>query len=132
MAAVAAVAHALVVSLAERHAAGEELPVHDDVRILENRWRALRHGVHGRLVDLDTGEETPTRDLLRALIDELGATAAWLGCQTELDHARTLLAGNGADRQRAIHARHGLTGLAGWIADETEAVEPALESLPAR
>ncbi|HEY8584082.1 MAG TPA: YbdK family carboxylate-amine ligase, partial [Capillimicrobium sp.] len=55
-AAVAAVAQALVLRLAERFDAGEALPVHETWRIEENRWSACRHGVEGALQDLDTGE----------------------------------------------------------------------------
>ena len=49
----------LVAWLAERHDAGEPLPVHDTIRISENRWRALRHGLAGSLLDLDSGEPQP-------------------------------------------------------------------------
>ena len=120
-AAVAAVAHSLVVALAERHAAGEVLAVHATARIQENRWRALRHGVHGHLVDLTSGATSPTRDVLRGLLDELEPVAARLGATAPLQHARSLLAGTGANRQRTVHARSGLTGLMAWLADETEA-----------
>ena len=51
-AAVVAVAHALVVWLAERHDAGEPLPATPTWRIEENRWRACRYGVEGELRDL--------------------------------------------------------------------------------
>ena len=70
-AAVAAVAHALTVWLAERHDAGEALPVDETWRIEENRWRACRHGVEGDLLDLRTGERRPARARLHALLDEL-------------------------------------------------------------
>ena len=33
-----------------------------------------------------------------------------------------LLAGNGADRQRYVAERDGLTGLVSWLADETAAL----------
>ena len=53
---VIAFAAGLVAWLAERHDAGESLPVHDHSRIVENRWRAMRHGLGGSLLDLDSGE----------------------------------------------------------------------------
>ena len=46
-AAVAAVAHALVVELAERHDAGELPPPAPSWRIAENRWSASRPGAPG-------------------------------------------------------------------------------------
>ncbi|HEU4655967.1 MAG TPA: YbdK family carboxylate-amine ligase [Capillimicrobium sp.] len=100
-AAVAAVTQALVLRLADRVDAGEDLPVHDTWRIEENRWSAARHGVDGRLHDLDTGATTATRERLHALLDELEPTAAALGSAAEVRHARELVERNGALRMRA-------------------------------
>jgi carboxylate-amine ligase len=107
----------LVAWLAERHDAGEALPVHDTTRIVENRWRALRHGLGGSLLDLDTGEPRPARERVLALIDAVGPAAERLGGAAELEHARSLAARNGAERQRALAAEHGPRGLARALAD---------------
>ena len=74
-----AFAAALIAWLAERHDAGEPLPVHDHARIAENRWRAMRHGLGGTLLDLDSGEPQPARERVRALIDAVAPAAARLG-----------------------------------------------------
>ena len=66
---VLAFAAALVAWLAERYDAGETLPVHDHSRIAENRWRAMRHGLDGTLLDLDSGEPAPARARILALIE---------------------------------------------------------------
>jgi carboxylate-amine ligase len=100
-AAVAAVAQALVVLLADRHDAGGPLPVHDTWRIEENRWSACRHGVEGELRDLSTGERVPTRARLHALLDELEPVAERLGSAGELAVARRLVERNGAIALRA-------------------------------
>jgi carboxylate-amine ligase len=115
-AAVAAVVHALVARLAERHAAGETLDVAATWRIAENRWAACRRGVDARLADLATGEPHPARERLHALLDELGPTAARLGCAGELEDARGLVERNAALRQRAVAAERGLPGLVEWLA----------------
>jgi carboxylate-amine ligase len=99
-AAVAAVAQALVISLAERHDAGEALPVHETWRIEENRWSACRHGVEGQLHDLDDGSPRPTRARLHELLDELEPVAERLGSAAELEGARSLVERNGAIRVR--------------------------------
>jgi carboxylate-amine ligase len=116
-AAVAAVAHALVAWLAERHDAGERLEVAPTWRIAENRWAACRHGADARLADLVTGETRPARERLDALLDELEPVAARLGCAAELGAARELAADNGAVRQRAVAAERGLHGLVEWLAE---------------
>jgi carboxylate-amine ligase len=111
-AAIAAVAHTLAVALAERHDAGEPLPVHPSWKIAENRWSAARHGLTGTLADLDSGTAAPTRGRVLALIESLGATAERLGCSAELEAARALAAHNGAERLRATARRGGLMAVA--------------------
>ena len=105
-AALAGTVVALIARLAERHDAGEPLPVAPTWRIEENRWSAARHGLDGTLADLETGERRPTRDRLLELLEEIGA-----------EEARPLADRGGAARQRAIAAERGLVGLAGWLAD---------------
>jgi len=114
---VVAFAAALVASLAARHDAGEALPVHDSVRIAENRWRAMRHGLGGTLLDLDTGEPQPARARVLALIDAVAPAAERLGGAAELEYARTLAARNGAERQRALASERGVRGVVEWLAD---------------
>jgi carboxylate-amine ligase len=113
---VIALAAGLVAWLAERHDAGEPLPVHEHGRIVENRWRAMRHGLGGSLLDLDSGEPRPTRARIVALIDAVAPAAERLGGAAELEHARTLAARNGAERQRALAAEDGARGVVEWLA----------------
>jgi carboxylate-amine ligase len=101
-AAVAAVVHALVAWLAERHDSGERLASDETWRIEENRWSACRHGVEGDMADLATGDRAPTRELLSALIDELVPVAQRVGCARELAAARPLIERNGAMRLRDL------------------------------
>lgn len=120
-AAVAAFVHCLAAWLAKRHSAGEQLPVHPTERIAENMWRAVRYGVGGKFVDLDTGRRETARSRLARLVDSLEPTALRLGCPHELAGIRALIAGNGADRQRYVAEREGLVGLASWLVRESEA-----------
>jgi carboxylate-amine ligase len=116
-AAIGAVVHALVARLADRHAAGETLPVDATWRIAENRWSACRHGLDARLADLRSGEVRPARERLHALLDDLEPVAQRLDAGPALEHARTLTAGNGAVRQRAVAAERGVHGLVEWLGD---------------
>jgi carboxylate-amine ligase len=116
-AALAAVIHALVARLAERHDAGEDLAVDATWRIAENRWAACRHGLDARLADLRTGAVQPARERLGALLDELAPVGERLGCAAELAGARELVERNGAVRQRAVAAERGLPGLVEWLAE---------------
>jgi carboxylate-amine ligase len=104
--AVATTVQALVVDLAARHRGGEALGAPPSWRIAENRWSALRDGVHGHLADLETGEARPTRDLLLALLDRIEDQAG------DLDGARALAERNAADELRAA----GPEGAVAWLA----------------
>jgi carboxylate-amine ligase len=97
---VVAAVHCLAHWLAERHAAGEELPAPPTWRIEENRWRALSRGLDGELADLETGLTSSARERLHSLFDLLEPSARALGCDRELGFARGLAESNGADRQR--------------------------------
>lgn len=119
VAAVAAVVQSLAAWLGARYDAGETLPVHPSHWIAENSWRAMRYGVRGTLVDLRTGQREHARDRLRRLLDDLEPTARSLACEDELASARTLVAGNGAERQRYVAEREGMDGLLRRLVEET-------------
>lgn len=118
---IAAVYQCLLVWLAGRYDDGAELPVHRQVRIAENAWRAARYGTRGYMVDLVTGEPVETRRRVSDLLDALSSCAERLGTSWALLTARALLADNGTDRQRYVAAREGLKGLVAWLAEETVA-----------
>jgi carboxylate-amine ligase len=115
--AVAAVAHALVVWLSERHAAGESLPAAASWRIEENRWSACHHGPAGVMADLETGERRPTRAWLEGLLEDLAPVAERLRVAAQLEHARLLVAEGGAAAQRAAAGAQGARGAARWLVD---------------
>ena len=115
-----ALVQSLVADLANRHEAGEELPVHRDERIVENMWLATRDGIGGHLLDLDTGAKLWTADRLQDLAARLVPTATQLGCDRELAGiGRLVLDGGGAARQRGIVRRRGLESLLPKLAEET-------------
>ncbi|HEY7691587.1 MAG TPA: YbdK family carboxylate-amine ligase [Gaiellaceae bacterium] len=118
-AAVAAVCQALVASLAARYDAGGELRVHSSHRIAENRWRAVRDGLEGALVDLDTGVPVAARTRVGVVLAALEPVAEALGSRNELLAAWTLLEENGAERQRRLACQHGLDEVVRVVADET-------------
>ena len=121
--AVAGVVQSLVVHLAERLDAGERLEVHGAERISENLYRAVRYGVNGWMLDLETGARETTRDRISRLLDAVRAPAERLGNLGALHYAAALLADNGSDRQRYVAERAGDeqpgAALTTWLAAET-------------
>jgi glutamate---cysteine ligase / carboxylate-amine ligase len=120
-AAIAALFQCLLLWLAGLYDEYGELAVHERSRIAENVWRARRYGTCGRMVDLVTGEREETRSRIRRLLEALEPVSTTSGTSWALHTASTLLADNGADRQRYVAAEHGLDGLVRWLADETVA-----------
>jgi carboxylate-amine ligase len=118
-AAIAGFAQTIVAWLAERFDREGALPIHEGHRIAENAWRAMRSGVRGELVNLDSGRREPTRERIGRLLETLAPIADELGNTAQLEAAGVLLAGNGADRQRYVAERDGLAGLVSWLACET-------------
>ena len=116
----AALIQSVVVALATRYDAGEDLPVARDERIVENMWLATRDGVGGWLIDLETGERLFTGDRLVALVEELFETARSIGCERELAGVRRLVMdGGGAARQRELYDEDGPQSLVTALAHET-------------
>jgi carboxylate-amine ligase len=112
-AAIAAVVHALVATLAVRHDAGDLPAPAPGWRIGENRWTACRHGVRGAWTDARTGAVTPMADHLHDLLDALAPAATGLGCADELAAARDLVERPRAELARAL----GPHGVAAALAD---------------
>src|SRR5665648_35021 len=74
----------LAAALMERFDREGRLPVHAGRFIEENRWRALRDGLDGRLIDLDTRTEIPAADVVRSLVAEVEPLAGKLGLEGAL------------------------------------------------
>jgi carboxylate-amine ligase len=74
----------------------------------ENRWRASRYGIDGKLIDFGKEIEVDTRSLLGELLEFVSTEVNELGSQKEMAHIeRIVREGTGADRQLAVWARTG-------------------------
>jgi carboxylate-amine ligase len=69
--------------------------------IEENKWRAVRYGLDGNLIDLGKHKEVPARELIHELIDWfLRDVIDELGTRKEIEYAYTIMEkGSSADRQ---------------------------------
>jgi len=71
--------------------------------INENKWRASRYGVDGRLIDFGKEEEVNTRALIYELLDFLDPVLDHLGSRHRVLYVQKMLEnGTGADRQLAV------------------------------
>jgi glutamate---cysteine ligase / carboxylate-amine ligase len=90
--------------------------------IEENKWRAVRYGLDGRLIDFGRGYDLPARELIIELIEWfIGDVVDELGSRAEVEYAmRILQEGSSADRQIATFKRTGsLTAVVDQLIDET-------------
>ena len=68
----------------------------------ENRWRACRYGLEGRLIDFGRESEQEERSLLHELLEFVGKELDELGSSRTAGHVESILReGSGADRQLA-------------------------------
>jgi carboxylate-amine ligase len=68
--------------------------------IMENKWRAIRYGIQGKMLDLGKQEELPTKALMLELLDFVEEVVDELGSRREIDYIRTMIdGGTSADRQ---------------------------------
>jgi len=77
--------------------------------IEENKWRAVRYGLDGKLLDLGNQAEVPVRSLILELLDFVDDVVDDLGSRAELEYIHTILKeGTSADRQlRIFHETNG-------------------------
>ncbi|HVF59032.1 MAG TPA: carboxylate-amine ligase [Thermoanaerobaculia bacterium] len=70
--------------------------------INENKWRAARYGISGKMIDFGRQTEVDTVDLIHELLEFVDDVADELGSRKELAYIEEILrGGTGADRQLA-------------------------------
>src|SRR5216110_2684373 len=72
----------------------------------ENRWRASRYGLDGKLIDFGRKCEMDERELLHEMLEFIATEVDELGSHAEMDHIeRIMREGTGADRQLLVWER---------------------------
>lgn len=76
--------------------------------VAENKWRAARHGIDGKLIDFGKLTEVPMRDLAIELLEFVDDVVDKLGSRADVEYLHTILReGTSADRQLAVFERTG-------------------------
>ncbi len=129
--AIAALIQATVAKLYKLHTANQGFRLYRRALIMENKWRASRYGMDGKLIDFGKQTEVPTRDLIREYLEFVDDVVDELGSREEINYIHTMLKnGSGADRQLRVYKETGdLKKVVDYIVEETEygvtEVEPA-------
>lgn len=87
----------------------------------ENKWRAARHGIKGKLIDFGKKEEVECVALIHELLAFIDDVVDELGSREEIDHIHHILrTGTGADRQVEVWERtHDTREVVDFIVQET-------------
>jgi glutamate---cysteine ligase / carboxylate-amine ligase len=82
--------------------------IYERILIAENKWRAVRYGMDGKLIDFGTEQETPVGDLIRELLERVDPLVDKLGSRNEIEHIYTMLdQGSCADQQLRVWQESG-------------------------
>jgi carboxylate-amine ligase len=102
--AITAVFQALVVKLYKLRLQNMSFILYTRALINENKWRASRYGLDGRLIDFGKQADFDTRLLILELLDFIDDVVDDLGSRKAINYVHTILkGGTGADRQLAIY-----------------------------
>jgi carboxylate-amine ligase len=89
---------------------------------MENKWRAARYGLEGKLIDFGKQQEVPVRQLIAEIREFVSDVVEELGSGQEIAYIdRILEEGSGADRQlRVFHETNDLKQVVDYMIAETE------------
>jgi carboxylate-amine ligase len=131
--AIAALIQATVAKLYKLHTANQGFRLYRRALIMENKWRASRYGMDGKMIDFGKQIEVPTRDLIGEYLEFVDDVVDELDSRDEIEYIHTMLEqGTGADRQLRVYNESGdLKKVVDYIIEETEVglaeMEPASE-----
>lgn len=119
--AITAVLQALVAKLFKLRKQNMSFIVYNRALISENKWRASRYGIDGKLIDFGKQEEVDTRLLILELLEFIDDVVDELGSRKEIEGIRRILEkGTGADRQLEVFEKtHSLQKVVDFITEET-------------
>lgn len=119
--AIAAMVQAIAAKLAWLKRRNLSFNIYRSAVIDENKWRAARYGVRGKLIDWGKQEEVPFATLAQELVEFVWDVAGDLGSRREVeDVLRIVREGTSADRQLAVFERTGdLKAVVDHLLEET-------------
>jgi carboxylate-amine ligase len=121
--AIAALTQALVAKLSRLFEANLGIRSYPRAVIMENKFRALRSGLDGKMIDFGLRAEAPTRALIHEVLDFVDDVVDELGSRTEMEYLRAWAGtgDTGADRQLSVFAKtRDLRAVVDHLVDETK------------
>jgi glutamate---cysteine ligase / carboxylate-amine ligase len=116
-----ALVQAIIVKLHKLYAKNLGFRLYRKALIEENKWRAARWGMDGKLIDFGRSAEVPMRDLALELLEFVDDVVDELGSRQAVEYVHVVLReGTSADRQLAVFREtNDLKAVVRHIVDET-------------
>jgi carboxylate-amine ligase len=116
-----ALCQAIIVKLHKLYTSNMGFRLYRRALIEENKWRAARWGIDGKLIDFGRQAEVPMRELALELLEFVDDVLDPLGSRDAVNHVHAILRdGTSADRQLAVYRRTGdLKAVMRHLIDET-------------
>ena len=120
--AIAALIQATAAKLHLLHERNQDYRQYSRALIMENKWRAVRYGLDGKLIDFGKETEVPERELIAEYIDFVDEVVDELESRDAIDSIHTILRdGTGADRQlRKFEETGDFKAVVDYMAEETQ------------
>jgi glutamate---cysteine ligase / carboxylate-amine ligase len=121
--AIAALIQATICKLYKLLEKNQTFRIYNRALIMENKWRASRYGIDGKLIDFGKQIELDERDLIREYLEFVDDVVDELGSRDEINYIHQMLEqGTGADRQLKVFAETGdLKKVVDFMVEETKA-----------
>jgi carboxylate-amine ligase len=118
---IAALIQATVAMLYKLHASNKSYRIYGRALISENKFRASRYGLDGKLIDFGKEEEVPLRQLMVEYLELIDPVVDELGSREEINYIHQMLKmGTGADRQLKVFEQTGdLKKVVDYMVEET-------------
>ena len=120
--AIAALIQATAAKLHLLHERNQDYRQYSRALIMENKWRAVRYGLDGKLIDFGKETEVPERELIVEYLDFVDEVVDGLESRDAINYIHTILRdGTGADRQLKKFDETGdLKAVVDYMAEETQ------------
>ena len=103
---IAALIQATMAKLYKLHSRNQGFRMYSRALIMENKWRAARYGLEGKLIDFGQEKEVPMRELMLEYLEFVDDVLDELDSRSEVEYVQTMLErGCGADRQLKVFER---------------------------
>jgi carboxylate-amine ligase len=111
-----------VAKLYKLYSANQGFRLYRRALIMENKWRAARYGLHGKLIDFGKQTQVPVQELILEYLAFIDDVVDELGSREEIEYVHKIMEmGSGADRQIRVFEQTGdLKKVVDFIIEETE------------